>query len=155
MRFFVLRERGFTLAEVLVVLSILALLMAVVLSNLAEGRKKAHDTERVTELAQIQLGLRLYKDAYGAYPSGSSEVIGEGGAFDAVISPYITSTIGDPLTDASDATYEYVYDENFSCGGNTVSVIYAKSMERAASSNWSDVCGGAAPGANTYILILK
>lgn len=149
--------RGFTLAEVLVVLSILALLLAVVIANVGEGRKKAHDTERTTELAQIQLGLRLYKDAHGEYPSVSGpETIGEGGSFDAIIAPYIAGgVINDPLMDASDSTYEYVYDDGLTCGGTSVFAIYAKTMERSASSNWSDVCGGAAPGTDTYVVILK
>lgn len=162
MRFFSSRERGFTLAEVLVVLSILALLMAVVLGNLAEGRKKAHDTQRVSDLAQLQLALRLNKDADGSYPAyDSGDLIGDGIGIDADFSSNVSGIIKDPL---DIDPHRYYYDSDYdACGGANKKILIAQTMERSSSANYASVCGGSyddlgngvTPTADSYVVILK
>lgn len=61
-------KRGFTLAEMIVVIAIIALLAVVVIFNVQEGKKKARDAQRLSDLQQIQLALRIYKDTHGRYP---------------------------------------------------------------------------------------
>lgn len=157
------RTSGFTLAELLVVLSILALLLAVVIAKLGEGRKKAHDTERTTEIAQVQLGLRLYKDAHGGYPSyDNGEQIGGGGSFDTDIAPYVAGTVADPRSGVTG--YEYYYDSDYdSCGGTDRRILIALTMERSAAANYATVCGGSSenlgngvtPTEDSYVIILR
>lgn len=164
--FCVQKKRGFTLVEILVVCSVVAILATVAYGVLGEARKKARDTERMTELSQIQLALRLYKDEQGSYPDCDDEmVIGEGAtrpsgcavSIDEALSSYISSP-SDPMGSGSDTTYEYAYDSDFTCptvGPNTI-ILYVKNMEIASNSNWATVCnGGTAPGTNTYAILLQ
>ncbi len=156
MRFYTSNERGFTMVEVLVAVAILAVLSTVAMFSYQEVRKKARDTERISNIESLRLALRIYKDAYDGYPSfDDGVVIGEGGALDSVLAPFLGGTIHDPLGDVSDGVYEYVYDSSFDCGGAAKKVLYAKAMERAASSNWATICGGTSPGANTYVVVLQ
>ncbi len=63
------QKRGFTLVEIVVALGIVAILATVVIGSVQEGRKKARDSQRLSDLQQLQVALRLYKDANGVYPS--------------------------------------------------------------------------------------
>jgi prepilin-type N-terminal cleavage/methylation domain-containing protein len=149
---------GFTLVEILVSVAVIAILATVAYGSMSAMREKARDTERKTEIGQLQLALRLYKDAFGTYPTGhdSGTVIGEGGALDTLLEGYIPQTIADPEGSGSDGTYEYVYDTSFTCGGTSRIVLYAKTMERPGSENWGTVCGSLpSGGARTYGVVLQ
>jgi prepilin-type N-terminal cleavage/methylation domain-containing protein len=69
MRFFSEKKQGFTLMEVLVAVSIVVVLATVVMVNIQQAKMKSRDAQRKSDLQQIQLALRLYKDANGAYPA--------------------------------------------------------------------------------------
>jgi prepilin-type N-terminal cleavage/methylation domain-containing protein len=69
MIFMRVRERGYTLAEIIVVIAVIAVLATIVWGAADAYRKKARDTERRSELKQIELALRMYKDSYGRYPA--------------------------------------------------------------------------------------
>lgn len=62
---------GFTLVELLIVLSIISLLSSVVLASLSTARRSARDAQRITELREMQTALELYSiDNNGRYPDG-------------------------------------------------------------------------------------
>jgi len=62
------KNQGFSLVELLGVVSIIGILAAVVLFNVQAGKEKARDTQRLTELQQLEIALRVYKDVNGEYP---------------------------------------------------------------------------------------
>lgn len=64
--------KGFTLVELLVVISIISLLSSVVFASVNSARAKARDARRVAELNQIRLALGLYYDDKNAYPGDPS-----------------------------------------------------------------------------------
>lgn len=55
------KKNGFTLLELLVVIAILATLSALVVPNFMGARERARDTQRKSDLRQIQKALELYK----------------------------------------------------------------------------------------------
>lgn len=59
---------GFTLVEVMVTVSIIAILSAIVYSNFNDARKVARDDVRKSELKELQLAVELYKSQNGRYP---------------------------------------------------------------------------------------
>lgn len=158
MGFFSCREeRGFTLVEIIFVGAIVAILASLIFANLGEAKKKPRDAKRMSDLGQIQLALRMYKDVEETYPPALNDgPIGVGGAIDTVLQSYLPTIFKDSMQD-SDANYGYFYDSSYDCtiAGPNKKVLYAKSMELSASSNWADVCGGTAPGTNSYIIILR
>jgi len=62
---------GFTLVEVLVVLSIISILAGLIGGNYITSRVRARDSERKNNLAQIQRALELYYNDYNQYPSAT------------------------------------------------------------------------------------
>ncbi len=157
--FVVHKNRGFSFVEVLVACAVIAILATVTYGSLGGMREKARDTQRKSDIEQLRLTLRLHKDQYGTYPTGhdSGTVIGEGGSLDSVLATLLANIIIDPMGSVSDTTYEYVYDTNFTCGVISRTVLYAKTMERPGSGNWTTVCGTNSDGtsANTYGVILQ
>lgn len=107
MQKFVKNIQGFTLMELLVVISIISVLASVAVVSMGEARKTSRDKVRKIDVEQIQLGMRLYLEQNGSYPGGT-EVVGDGtGVVDTAIVQYLGSAIADPL---NRDTYVYQYD---------------------------------------------
>lgn len=60
--------KGFTLIEILVVISIIAILATLVTAGLAVARQRAHKEATNTTITKILNALTVYKNAYYAYP---------------------------------------------------------------------------------------
>ena len=70
MRFFskLKTSRGFSLIELLVVISIVGMLAGIVYANYGSARASARDSIRQANLKDLQLALELYKAQNGVYP---------------------------------------------------------------------------------------
>jgi prepilin-type N-terminal cleavage/methylation domain-containing protein len=71
-------KKGFTLIEVLVVVSIIGLLASVVLVGLGGFRSRGRDARRVTDLKSLQNGMELYFARNNAYPNALGDLITAG-----------------------------------------------------------------------------
>ena len=65
------KENGFTLVELLVVISIIGILATIVLTSLTGARQKTYDTKRLSQVEQLQKALFLYNLDNNTYPGGS------------------------------------------------------------------------------------
>lgn len=65
-------NKAFTLIELLVVVSLIGVLATLVLANLNSARERARDTQRKSDLRNIQTALRLYYNDNAGYPQSSS-----------------------------------------------------------------------------------
>jgi prepilin-type N-terminal cleavage/methylation domain-containing protein len=54
-------RQGFTLVELLIVIAVITMIMVVVFPNFMGVRQRARDSQRKSELAQIQRAIELYK----------------------------------------------------------------------------------------------
>jgi prepilin-type N-terminal cleavage/methylation domain-containing protein len=70
-----LRQTGFTLLELLIVIAIIGLFAAISIGSLTDGYSSARDAKRFAEVRNIVNALELYYADYGKYPCG---FIGEG-----------------------------------------------------------------------------
>ena len=61
-------RRGFTLTELLVVISIIAILVAMTSLAVVRALGHAKQTRIKVELDQLDMALKAYKQEYGAYP---------------------------------------------------------------------------------------
>ncbi len=59
---------GFTLIEILIVVTIIGLLASVVLVGLAPARKRGNDARRIADLKEVQNALEIYYNKCGHYP---------------------------------------------------------------------------------------
>lgn len=66
------RHKGFTIIELLVVISIIGLLSSIATFALGNARKQARDNRRIQDLKQIQTALELYYKDNQKYPRPNS-----------------------------------------------------------------------------------
>jgi type II secretion system protein G len=72
-------KSGFTLVELLVVISIMGILTVITASNFVEAQKKSRDTKRKADLASISNALNMYYNDFGKFPGELNEVQIKGG----------------------------------------------------------------------------
>lgn len=65
-----MKTRGFTLIEIMVAVSIIAILTAVIGVRTVTVGQQSRDADRQTDLRTVQAALELYKSKYGRYPAG-------------------------------------------------------------------------------------
>jgi len=72
------RAGGFSLVELLVVISIMAVLAAITLPNFMGARERARDAQRESDMNAIKNSLRMYYNDNQAYPTGTGGTLGVG-----------------------------------------------------------------------------
>ena len=133
-----MKQKGFSLIELLVVLGIIAVLTGLVAFNFNQARTRARDVTRKNDLKQIREALELYRnDNSGRYP--------DTGSYDALmatyLAPYIQSELGDPkiaLTGDPSSWVEYTYSSTSPNLGYVLSVCLENKTDDAAN---GDLCG--------------
>lgn len=110
-------NKGFTLIELLVVISIIGILTTLVMVNLNAARERARDTQRKSDINNIQTALRLYYNDIGSFPDDTnSSIKGCGTPAGSEICDWGTEWVGggttymkvlpqDPLGDSEGYTY--------------------------------------------------
>lgn len=108
-------DAGWTLAELLIVIAIIAILAVIfLLVNWKRSIARAHDAQRKTDIANIRRAFEEYYNDNGCYPS--MEILDNCGSTD--LAPYISSVPCDPTTNEP---YLYQPDsETNVCLGNRV-----------------------------------
>lgn len=99
-------SKGFTLIEMLVVISLIGILLTVSVTAFAQSRKTARDAKRKADLEQIRSALEIYRTDCKTYP----EEISFGGALTGTQTgclgnTYLSKVPQDPLP----STYTYYY----------------------------------------------
>ena len=67
-------RKGFTLVELLVVISIIAILAAMALSALASAKIRTQVAMARTEMGKIGMAIQEYETAYSRFPVSSSAI---------------------------------------------------------------------------------
>lgn len=117
-------KSGFTLVELLVVVSLIGVLSTLVIANLNSARERARDAERKSDLRNIQTALRLYYNDAGRYPAGTSTMTAcgtgtspsacsYGSVWDRSGTTYMNILPKDPLSPTQDYVYTYIDDDNY------------------------------------------
>lgn len=157
--------RGFSLVEIMVVISIVVILLSIVFASIAQARQGSRDRKRISDLANIEFALTLEKERNRDYPN---TLIYDGGVeiglstigINAIIRSGGGNYYIDPSSSGVGGTYGYWYDSNFTCSEPNQVVLYAKAMERSSSGNFTAVCTHNSPssipgGTNAYIVVLN
>ncbi len=64
-----LTKKGFTLVELLVVISIIGLLSTIAIVSLGSARAKSRDTKRIADMKQLSTALEQFYSDQGGYPA--------------------------------------------------------------------------------------
>jgi general secretion pathway protein G len=104
------KSAGFTLIEILIVISIIGVLSALTLVGMSGFRASGRDAKRVSDIRQVQNGLELYYAKNGVYPDSVAN-----NALPDLSSAGVKNLPTDPLNTGS---YVYKY---FKCGAGDAS----------------------------------
>lgn len=100
-------ERGFSIIELLVVVSIIALLFSVVVSSVSTVRQKARDARRTADLQSITIALALYQGKNHYFPCTTQNSKNNGFLQFLVDEGYLMESPEDPI---NKGTYFYGYE---------------------------------------------
>ncbi len=67
-------KKGFTLIELIVVISIIGFLTTLAFASFSQARQQSRDQKRISDLSGIQLALEQYFNKFGFYPSTIDEL---------------------------------------------------------------------------------
>jgi len=104
-------KKGFTLIEMLVVISIIGILAALTLVSYSGAQKQARDTERRSDLNQYRNGLESFAASNnGAYPIASNDLVSSNLCGSGLpLEGYLASCPSDPTGGTG---YGYRYDSD-------------------------------------------
>lgn len=93
------KTRGFSLLELMIVVTLLSVISVFVVPNLLKSVKRQEESVAVMSLQTIRAGLKAYRARYGSYPST-----------DLIDLTAINTTLGLKLQLGPMASYDYVAD---------------------------------------------
>lgn len=103
-------RRGFTLVEILVVMSIIVVLSSAVFTSANMARKSARDAKRVAQIKELGNALLLFRDIVGSYPSTTPDgYTGEDAALRYIVSEYPGYLSSVPAAPPGGAEAAYIY----------------------------------------------
>lgn len=111
-----MKKAGFTLIELLTVIAIIGILATFLTANFVGVRQRARDSQRKSDLKEIQAALELYRADEGGYAptSGPGAMPSCGSALTGTSSTYMSKIPCDPSSGTS-----YAYAPT-SCSGSPV-----------------------------------
>jgi type II secretion system protein G len=118
-----MKQSGFTLIELVIVIAIIGLLASAVLTQLSDARGLAQDARRKQDLSTLKIALEAFRNDNGRYPNtnqqwwgvsnngGNRATSGTSGYIPGLAPAYIEVLPTDPLGDLSGwSGYQYVSD---------------------------------------------
>lgn len=116
------KQDGFTLFELLVSISIIAVMTAVAIVSFGGLNKKTRDSRRMSDLEKIRLTLEATRQVGNTYPSNLSVLVG-------------SSLLEKVPTDPKGVGYTYAY----SVGSSSYTYVLCAHMEDVGSTNTTNV----------------
>lgn len=101
------KQKGFTLIELMVTISLIAVLTAIAIVYYGNTQKKARDNKRKSDLEQVRAALEMYRSQNGTYPNNDD---GNGSNWATMTSTLQSNEyLNQPPQDPRSGTYNYYY----------------------------------------------
>jgi len=133
-------KKAFTLVELLVVISIIALLFSIAAVSYSRFVKQGRNARRKSDIEQVRAAIELYRNFNGVYPTPGTPgmAFGTGSIADAT-STYMSRIPQDPVSTGSTAkTYFYT-----SPGPSYMDYTLCAFIEGGDTSVTTELCGAA------------
>jgi len=145
------RKRGFTLIELMVAISIIAILAAVGLVVYGTAQKTGRISKRIQDLGALKTGLELYKTATGSYPvaatPGTFVCIGAAtSSLIGLVPSYMPSLPADPLDSGNAASGTNCYEYTSNSATNATEYKIRTKLNVSTSGEMNSVAFGQQPG---------
>lgn len=110
---FNIKQKGFTLVELIITISIIAILSTISVISYSNYRAQARDAQRWSDISLLKTALDQYYSKNGAYPNTSEIITNEGSLYSA-LAPYLNKQYQDPQYngDTTPAGYYYAYESS-------------------------------------------
>ena len=133
------QQKGFTIIELIVVIAIIAVLAAIVITNVNGYMAKARDSRRAADIRNIQVALAMYYASNGNYPASGGATSPNGSwsnsndsswtTLATALNPYVSSLHKDPNQSSSDwpggTGYSYAYFSlGYGCSQQWYMLVY-------------------------------
>lgn len=127
-------HQGFTLMELLITVSIIAILISIGIASYSTINKQSRDTKRKSDLEQVRSALEMYRADNGYYPSvgAGTWVETSTGLTSSLVTIYLPVIPSDPRRTAT-----YMYLATTASGGNYYGYCLSAGLE---SENPTDTC---------------
>ena len=140
------KQLGFTLVELLVVISVIGVLASIVLVSFTGSQKQARDTQRKSDVKQYQLALENFANKKnGLYPRRNITVSAD---TTLCTDMGLTTCPSDPR-EARDASFDYKYQSDGTASDGTPAaanyVLWGK-IENVSSTTYWVVCSNGKSG---------
>lgn len=86
------RARGFTLIELIVVITLIAAVLAVVAGKVISNKKRAEANLTKTQLSSLAAQIDQYQSDVGTYPDSLAQLVTAPGSADGWLGPYAKAT---------------------------------------------------------------
>lgn len=132
---------GFSLIELLIVITIIGILAVAFLPSITEGPSRARDTQRIADMSDIALALELYYQDTGSFPStpGVLDPTSATTSADELASYFDNNTVP---TDPQESRPSFTGDAGFyyytSCNSHQGYVIVANPENDKTTENYYD-----------------
>lgn len=136
---------GFTLIEILVVISIMAIIITIAIVSYTTVNKQSRDSKRKSDVEQLRSALEMYRSDIGYYPSVGSESWTNASNLP-LVPTYLSIIPSDPKSSQS---YYYTVTPPAS-GGNYYTYCLCAQLELAPASTLT--CAVAAPLTCNYVV---
>lgn len=107
------KTHGFTLMELLISVSIIAILIAISIASYTTINKQSRDTKRKSDIEQLRSALEMYRANNGYYPNSGSGSWVEASVLSSVLdTTYILAIPADPKTSTTPYMYQATNESN-------------------------------------------
>lgn len=133
-------KKGFTLLELLVVISIIGMLSSVVMVSLSNAKAKARDAKLKSDFQNVALAMELYRETNNNYP-GVGHWVDYSGIMSLLVPNYLSTAL--PLTTQSNTLYARKDYTLYGCNtGNSSKYAFYIRLEKPTAADLATMSSG-------------